>query len=61
MVNNTDKTRRGFACGFFCLKQHNKQMPESVGAWKGVVHGFLRETTSKRLKEILKRLPLLVY
>ena len=46
---------------FLCLKQHNKQMPESVGAWKGVVHGFLRETTSKCLKEILKRLPLLVY
>ena len=46
---------------FFLFEQHNKQMPESVGAWKGVVHGFLRETTSKRLKEILKRLPLLVY
>ena len=45
----------------FCLKLYNLQMPESVGAWKGIVHGFLREITSKRLKEILKRLPLLVY
>ena len=36
-------------------------MPESVGAWKRIVHGFLCETTFKRLKEILKRLPLLVY
>ena len=58
MVNNTDKTRRGFACGFFCLKLYNLQMPESVGAWKGIVHSFLRETTSKCLKEILKLLKL---
>ena len=43
---------------FFCLKLHNLQMPESVGAWKGIVHGFLRETTSKRLKEILTLLKL---
>ena len=63
MVNNTDKlTRRGSHAFFFvCLKLHNLQMPESVGGWKGIVHGFLRETTSKRLKEIIKRLPLLVY
>ena len=30
----------------FCLKLYNLQMPESVGAWKGIVHSFLRETTS---------------